>query len=322
MSVTIEDQYYISAVHEKGGSVEESVQQFFSPKIPFVNWKNIQERELNLTLMIHAPHSMIHMERGGSSAVRGRKYLPVKKEDGSVCTVGPGDEPLVIPETRAVAGKELDSLLVDYLKKLPVENKAVIKEIIGQLGNNGVNYGSFYPAHLGEIPSDQTIDPAKFVTLYLLKLSSEQRQHNHAGRLITIFHPDILFFLGKGDPKEISAKAVLLDRLSKSLGVEVFYENVVFGNPVFSEANKWMMDPVKLRDLLPKDSENSGVCIDISHLQRLGYSNEFILNTVKFLGQTGRAAVHSRKGNSIEADETGALLEAYKMGLPIAYEPN
>lgn len=293
-------------------STEAKIHKYFEE--PAIPWETISSSETNLALVYHATFSTVHIER--------RKELKDEKVLITQNGIGKADtgEFIVVPRTTEVAKELLEGEMETQLKKYDPETKKRIIDIYSKLHKDTL-FGEYQPLNLKPMEEGTSIEPSKFITTLLMKFASERNSAKHSGDTFVVLHPDILFFLSEGNFNEIRTNAKLLGDLAEILKINVVYENIVFNKDIFRNNLHWMGDPTEMYEYFVKESKNSGICIDIKHLELEGWPEEKVVNTISFLGRkrdlplTMQADMHS---NTVTIDRS--LLTAYILGIPIAYE--
>lgn len=325
--MSVRDQYYIPRIDEAYCSErqealdsEEKVQQALERlfKKDWVSWGEISGQEKDITLLIHGPSSLLDMRRLSD------------EDDDTPRLIDPSGQVLRAGE----AGPELGLLpcenfgtkwLIDYICQTAESinmSPEEVKRIIASLGANYKETGDFQPYHLGRFTDDAGVNPVLFSVAMALKIKKEAMEHNYAGRICVVSHPDQLYFIGNGDIGSMRDSAKTLGEFYGSLGIELYLENPLFTHPVFKQSFGWMENPRQLLNLLIEDGGKVGLCLDCQHLENLGYNGHQIDSLlIELLGKKVPLAIHLATEYNVEQLERPYILTAYRHALPIAYEP-
>jgi hypothetical protein len=191
-----------------------------------------------------------------------------------------------------------------------------------------VLYG-YQPVLLGDFKVNQSVDTLNFFTLFIAKFQNERINHGSNPPYI-VLHPDTLYFLSNGDMLSMSKVAVLLSHLASGLNIKLAIENVKFNRKVFRAVYHWAEDPESMLSLLPDNSENIGLCIDISHTidnalkDGVDPKKEVSRMTVLASELQKRnipVVVHTRDTLTLENPLVKEfLVKCYTLAIPVAYE--
>lgn len=283
----------------------------------WVGWKEISESENNITVLVHAPSSLLDMRR---IAEETRDYIGLRNESGEHAKTKEGLELGLLPCRNLGSG-----WLVHYIQttiSLLNYDSDTINRLVEEIGRDYKGYGAFQPAQLGRFNDDEGVDPTLFAVGMALKIRKEATENGYTGRLCIVSHPDAVFFIANGDKEGMRETAQKLGELYREIGVEMFVENPIFINPLYISTLGWMQNPEKLADIIPVGTESMGLCVDGKHLESLGYNGERIDYMLSgLLNRKYNVALHIDRTFSVTDPERPYILTAYKNALPIAYEP-
>ncbi len=323
--MAIHDQYYAPRHETIGGSEVISTEQEVGRRLEemfycsWVNWDEISANERNLTVLVHAPSSLLDMRRITENV---EDYIGLKDGSGNTARIQQeGGLELGLLPCRILGSAWLMNYIEETSSVLNIETSAV-EQLIQEINRSYKEYGAFQPAHLGKFNDDDSLNPIMFSIAMVLKLRKEANENGHTGRLCVVSHPDQLYFMTNGDKGKIADVAASLEDFYRSLGIELFVENPIFINSVFRDTLGWFENPTELAQVLPASSDSFGVCIDGRHLEHLGFDGQQIDEILRNLLARGyNLALHIDQTYSVGDLERPYITTAYKNALPIAYEP-
>ena len=322
--MAVRDQYYTPKSTEFTSSTEAladehdvtvRLQNMF--EVDWIRWDEVLESEKNITILVHAPGSLLDMRRITAGTT---DFIGLRGESGGVAKTEEGLRLGLLPcknlgSDWLVGYIEETSLLLNYAPD-------TINRLVEEVGRDYKGYGAFQPVHLGRFNDDDGVDPALFSVAMALKLKKETDENGHVGRLCVVSHPDQLFFIANGDKEVMPKIAQKLGDFYREVGVEMFVENPIFVNPLYISTLGWMQDPERLANVIPSSDKSVGLCIDGEHLESLGYDGKRINDVlISLLDRKYNVALHVDRTFSINDPERPYILTAYKNALPVAYEP-
>ncbi len=322
--MAVRDQYYIpkssesfqtTDVLDSEERVERRLDEMFNKD--WILWEEVSPSEKNITILVHAPSSLLDMRRLGENDTGSMKLTDTQ---GNIIRAGGQGQELGLLPCRNFGDDWLTGYIKHTAEELGVDQRYFF-EVINSIGRDYKPYGAFQPSHLGRFEDDGGVNPLLFSLAMSLKLRKEVNEHDQAGRICIVTHPDHVYFIANGDISKMKEVCDQLAVVNKFLGLEVFLENPIFANEVFREHFSWMEDPAQLADLLLPDSNTLGLCIDAKHLELRDRSGEEIDELLKeIIGKGYNLVLHIDSTFSATDLNRPYIQTAYMNALPIAYE--
>jgi hypothetical protein len=247
--MAVRDQYFTPKSSEFSESIEvldteEKVvlrlQEMFAAD--WVDWDGITKEEKNITVLVHAPSSLLDMRRLDEHDFRSVRLTDIH---GNLMRVGEQGPALGLLPCRNFGSTWLTGYIYETAEILGVEPR-IISGIVTEVGKDYKECGAFQPSHLGKFGDDDGINPLLFSVAMALKLKKEANGHDHRGRFCVVTHPDQLYFMANGNVENIPEVSQRLGGFYRLLQAELFIENPVFNHQVFRECLAWMEDPEQI----------------------------------------------------------------------------